>query len=441
MINAATGDSLCRFDLFDNLQKGDPSTHASVYFDLSWRIIGLVITLIGKRRLWLVGLGGTVVGGLAWFLVAVLLNSGVDSSEDIVDRALTAIQRRDLDGIQVAIKELWRDEGRHNELSVLIGVRHLVLNRPAPALEEFSAASPDGRLRLPLLIATGEALYRVGQLQGAERCLRQAVTEAPDNADVHRWLATIYYDQGRTDRMLYHLDTLSRVSPEDFRPHRMRGVVFQDLGNHQGAISAFQQAAALTANPVDLTEVLLPLALSQISLKEYQKAVQTLQRCQPTVAALSARADCAWNLGESEQAEKLLARAESTGPLQGAGKRLRTRMLLEQGTPEVAVSILKKLTAEDASDSEAEYLLALAYQQLGERSLSRQHLKRSEEVKALKLKLTELSQLAMREAKNADVREEMAVICENLGMKEMAQLWRTAAAACRASSPEEISTF
>jgi hypothetical protein len=66
---------------------------------------------------------------------------------------------------------------------------------------------------------------------------------------------------------------------------------------------------------------------------------------------------------------------------------------------------------------------------------------RSEEVKALKLKLTELSQLAMREAENADVREEMAVICENLGMKEMAQLWQTAAAACRASSPEEISTF
>jgi predicted Zn-dependent protease len=144
----------------------------------------------------------------------------------------------------------------------------------------------------------------------------------------------------------------------------MRGVIFQDLGNHQGAISAFQQAAALTANPVDLTEVLLPLALSQISLKEYQTAVQTLQRCQPTVAALSARADCAWNLGEAEQTEKLLARAESTGPLQGAGKRLRTRMLLEQGTPEVAVSILKKLTAEDASDSEAEYLLALAYQQI-----------------------------------------------------------------------------
>lgn len=381
-----------------------------------------------------------MMGGLAWFLAIVFLRSGVDDSKDIVDRSLMAIQRRDLDDIQAAIKEVQRDDGRQSELTVLLGVRYLVLDRPAAALDEFSTVSPTGRLRLPLLTATGEALYRVGQLQDAERCLRQAVMEAPDNEDVHRWLAIIYYDLGRTDGALYHLNTLSRVAPGDFRPHRMRGVIHQDLGNHQGAISAFQRAAALTANPVHLTEILLPLALSQMSLKKYQKAVQTLQRCQPTVAALSARADCAWNLGEPQQAEQLLARAESAGPLQGAGKRLRARMLLERGTPEVAVSILKKLTAEDAADSEAEYLLALAYQQLGERSLSRQHQKRSEEVKALKLKLTKLSQQAMHEPGSAVVREEMAVVCDNLGMKEMAQLWRTAAASCRAFSAEEIST-
>jgi hypothetical protein len=104
------------------------------------------------------------------------------------------------------------------------------------------------------------------------------------------------------------------------------------------------------------------------------------------------------------------------------------------------VSLLKSLIDQDGSSEESEYLLAMAYQQRGDQALYQQHLRRSEEIKVLKTRLTELSSRAMAAQHDASVRLEMASVCEQLGMQRMADVWRQAADACLTASPlrEEV---
>ena len=93
--------------------------------------------------------------------------------------------------------------------------------------------------------------------------------------------------------------------------------------------------------------------------------------------------------------------------------------------------MLESLIASDPSEDEAEYLLALLFRQLKDESQYQVHLARSESIKALKTQLTELSQQAMHDPANAEVRDQLAALCDQLGLKPLAAVWRTAAASCR----------
>ena len=395
---------------------------------------------VGKlplRRAGLVLAITSTLVGIAWILVS---RSTRISSDSVFADAMKAVDERDVQHVQDAIKLLQSDSQRESELTLLRGARSLLLDRPDLALREFADVAPTGQLKIPLLILTGEALYRVGQLPEAEECLQRAIVDAPDNAHAHRWLATVYYDLGSLDRALFHLEAVSRIVPKDFRPHRMRGVIYKDFGEDDLALKAFQQAADLTILPSDQAEVLVSLASVQMVLKEFEAALKSLQRCHDSASVLSAKAECWWNLGDQDQAEKLLSQAENLGTVPARGRRLVARMLIEKQKPAEAITILQKVLSDDASDDESEYLLAMSYRLLNDDVKYNQHLQHSEKLKALKLELTSLSQKAMEQPDNSQVREEMAVVCDQLGLPQMAKLWRSAAAACNRKSTNESVT-
>ncbi|MEJ7592320.1 MAG: tetratricopeptide repeat protein [Planctomycetaceae bacterium] len=362
------------------------------------------------------------------------------SSDAVLVVALKALDDRDVQHVQDAIKLLQDDPNCEAEVTVLRGARSLFLDRPDIALREFADVTPTGQFRIPLLILTGEALYRVGQLPEAENCLQQAIVDAPDNAHAHRWMATVYDDLGRMDRALVHLEAVSRIEPRDFRPHRMRGVIYNDFWEYDRAETAFQQAVDLAVLPSEQTDDLVSLASVQMARKEFQAALQSLQRCQDTALVLSAKAECLWNLGDPDQAEKLLSQAENLGAVPATGLRLQARMLIERQKSTEAIAILQEVLSNDASDDESEYLLAMAYRLLSDDANYNQHLQHSEKLKALKVKLTALSQKAMEQPDNSQVRQEMSVVCDQLGLAKMAGLWRTAAAACDKKSANESTT-
>lgn len=359
------------------------------------------------------------------------------SSETALSDALVAVQIRDVHGIQMALRTLETDEKKPSEVIFLKGARSLFLNRPDLALRDFAAIEPEGSIRIPLMVLTGESLYRTGKLQDAERCLLQAVAEDPQNADAHRWLATVYYDLGAMSKALFHLNAVSEIQPDDFRPHRMRGVIYREFGQNDDAVAAYSRAAELAKAPTDLSEVLVSIASVQITRKEFEAALQSLEKCKESSSVLAIRAECWWNLGDLSRADEALSRAAELGDVPANGLRLRARMFIENKDPADAISILTGLLRDDASDDEAEYLLAMAYRLQNQDELATQHLQKSEWIKSLKVELTTLSQRAMENPDDPVVRDELATVCDKLGLTEMARIWRTAAAACRQISSEK----
>lgn len=359
------------------------------------------------------------------------------STDEVLLDAIQALDDRDVQRVQDAIKLLQDDPQCESEVQFLRGARSLLLDRPDLALREFADLAPTGPFRISLLIMTGEALYRVGQLPEAENCLQQAIADAPENGHAHRWLATVYYDLGSMDRALFHLEALSRIDPGDLRPHRMRGVIYNDFGEYERAEVAFQKAVDLAVLPSDQSNVLVSLATVQMARKEFQAALQSLERCQDSATVLSAKAECFWNLGDPVQAEKQLSRAGNLGTVPASGRRLQARMLIEKQKPTQAIAILQEVLSQDVADDESEYLLAMVWRLLSDDVKYNQHLQNSEKLKALKVELTALSQKAMEQPDNSQVREEMAVVCDQLGLGKMAKLWRSAAAACNRKPANE----
>ena len=351
---------------------------------------------------------------------------------------IKAVDERDVRLVEDTINQLKSDPLREPELTMLRGARSLFRDRPDLALKQFAKVTPTGPIRLPVLILAGEALYRVGQLPEAENCLQQALVDAPDNISAQRWLATVYYDLGRMDRALFHLNEVSRIEPRDFRPHRMRGVIYNDFREYDLALKAFQQAADLAVLPSDQMQVFVSLASVYIARKEFQNAMRELDRCPDSAIVLATKAECCWNLGDPGQAEALLSQAKGLGTVPAAGRRLQGRILMEKQKPAEAIAVLQKVRSDDPSDDECEYLLAMSYRLLKDNAKYNEHLQQSEKLKALKLELTSLSQIAMDQPSNWQVRERMAEVCDQLGLPQMAKLWRTAAAACMRNSGHEI---
>jgi tetratricopeptide (TPR) repeat protein len=346
-----------------------------------------------------------------------------------LSEAVTVVESDDIRRAEVLLRDYPADAKVTDPLTLLRGYRALALGRPDDALRYFRYLKPEGELRASLLRCTGESLYKTGQLAEAEACFQSILQESPKDPRAHRWMAAIHYDLGRMDACLSHLRELSDLVPEDGRPHFMRGVIYHDFGQLSLALPALTSSLSLTKNPEELNQVRIRLAQVQMDLNDFSAAIVTLVDLPDSVEKKTMMAECFWNQGKTEEASKLISAADSID-LPARGQLLQARISLESGDTEKSLSTLKSLILEDRSSEEAEYLIAMVYQQRGEQQLYQQHLQRSEEIKALKTRLTELSSRAMAAQHDSDVRLEMAAVCDSLGMQRMANVWRQAAAAC-----------
>ncbi len=355
------------------------------------------------------------------------------SPDQLLQQSLQGIQSRDAEEVRQALAGLETYSDQSDRVQLLQGALNLLSDNPQLALQDFAKLDPQGPLRDPLLTLTGEALYRIGKLDEAQHCLLLAVQDNPDNVDALRWLATVNYDLGDIDQTLQLLREVSRVAPQDDRPHQMQGAIYRDFGEHQKAITELGRALELGAK--NSHEIRPLLASSLMSLKQFDAALATLRECPETTVTLSLKADCLWQSGQASAARETLAQAESLGKLPASGRRLKARILIEHNELPAARQLLESLIVSDPGDDEAQYQLALVFRQLKDESAYQAHLARSESIKSLKTQLTALSEQAMKEPSNAEIRDRLAAICDQLGLQPMAQVWRTAAASCRRRLP------
>lgn len=378
------------------------------------------------RRWWSVLCALTAVAGI----VLGVLSRERDDGGLIFESALIAFEDEEYEELADQILLLREQPGFDRHVHLLQGGLLLRKGEYERALAELTLTRPEGELRRPALLWSGECLYQLGQLLEAGSLLQTLVDECPDDADAHFWLGAVYNEMGMTGAAISELERSSQIEPDDFRPQRLLGLIYYTYERYERAIIHYRCALALHSAAAQ-PDVVRELAHSLIRQGDFPAALDVLEETSIDAHVLALQSECYWNIGQPVRAREILDQARMLNPDEHSALLLDARMLLDSGRAEDAIERLQRILKDDPHDHVSRYQLALAYQQIGRSDESEAQLVLLSASKELHESYLELSDSANQSPGDSAVREQLAEICDQLGQHELAAQWRRAAQACR----------
>jgi tetratricopeptide (TPR) repeat protein len=383
-----------------------------------------------RRTIWMWAmLAGAGALGIAWGVPA-WQNHRL---EERVTQAIADLGRHDSRPIDAALVRILEEKPKFvSEHRLLRGIEFLRDGDSDAALRTFAGVRPEGRVRIPLMISVGNALYKTGRLADAERVFRQVEFENPDVASAHRWLVTIYHDLGAMQSVLAQLEKVVALEPEDYTAYRLKGLVYlEDFLKPRDAIDSYRKALARNPPGDQAQAIRTELARALIHINDYSGALEVLDAAGQTAFVLGLKAECEWNMSEMDEAVRLLEHARSLDPDERVVLYLTGRFALEEGRAAEAIESFRLLLERDPHDVQTRYQLAQAYRKLGDSAAVAAELERMNESKALSEKLGPMFEQAILRPNDAEIRDELATLCQKLGKRELARVWKRAAAQLR----------
>jgi len=324
------------------------------------------------------------------------------------------------------------DEGGRRHL--LLAEIHFQRGEFHRALAALRGAEVEGDFRVRAADLTARCLFELGNRPAAEQAFQTLLELRPDEIDAHRFLAVIYYDQGDSGRALPHLEATARLDAADARPHRLIGLIYKDLDHCPEAVEAYRESLRRHPDGPVAAEVQSELAECLLKQQQAAEALAALADLD-TPEADALRVEALLVLGGVADAEKVLNEAlRKTDSKHPILLRLQAERHLAHDRPVEAARLLEPLVAAHPNDDRARYQLALAYARLGRDADAREQNRLLDQTRARLAELSDLNRAALRNPWDAAVRQRLAELCEQLGKKELAQMWYRAAEACETRS-------
>jgi tetratricopeptide (TPR) repeat protein len=302
------------------------------------------------------------------------------------------------------------------------------------ALQELSQIQDQGSLRREAIVLSGLCYLTLKQSYHAEQAFTSVLTEQPDHIEAHRGLAVIYFDQGALNRALAHLEKVAELDPSDGRPHRLIGLIHKDLEHYGPAAEAYQEALRRGIRGQNLATVRQEWAECLVKQAKFAAALTVLEQFEPLPddAALveALRAECLAGLGQTDQAQAVLDRALEFSPQSGELLLQRAKLYLHTHQPKAAIPLVQRALRTNPHDYGSRYHLVLAYRAGGQRTEANEQQRLLDQTQHDLAKFSELNREAGKRPWDASVREQLVALSEKLGKREMADMWRQAAAAC-----------
>lgn len=245
------------------------------------------------------------------------------------------------------------------------------------AMRQYQEIRHDERLIVQASAESGECMVRLKELgvtvpvQEAVTRLRFAVDRQPNNAQIRRWLAALYLDMKAPNSAIAELQKVAELDPTDGRPHRVIGVILKDYRQYELARAAYQESLRRHLEPHVVAEVIGELAELLLETGRPTESLETLNRCpapfRDTPYLQGIRAQCLWELGNTDDAVALADKAMCTDPTLLPMLRLRASILLAQEKPQAALPLLLRYVRIDPINNQSRKMLADTYRLLGER--------------------------------------------------------------------------
>jgi tetratricopeptide (TPR) repeat protein len=323
---------------------------------------------------------------------------------------------------------------------------YLDANQSAPAapflgraLDECNQIRDQGDIRLDAAAVSGLCLLYLKEYAQAERALTFVVAQRPDHADAHRGLFALYYDQGALLRAVDHLREVARLDPDDGRPHRMIGHIYQELEKYDRAGEAFEEALRHRLSEEFAADVRENLAECLVKQGRHEEALRVLDGLtaegpgKPKLMAL--RAECLLARGATDGARPLVEETLAREPRSVDLLRLRARLHRDAGELREEAADLEQLLTVDRHDYAGRYQLAQVYELMGRRAEAAEQRRLYQQTQQALEEMTKLYGKAVQNPWDGAVRRRLAEICRDLDRPDQAAMWLQAAAACGPTPP------
>ena len=362
---------------------------------------------------------------------AVCLVVGWRQSPVTLAKGLQCVEIADADGV-TRIERALKASGQADEATVLHCAWLARRGHHDEALRQLPQRLATGPLRRDVLKLVGESLFRVGDLQQAEVALTTVAAEFPDEVEVHRLLAVMYYDLGSNDLALSALAKVQRLAPLDYRPHHLAGLIKSDTEDFEGAIQ--QLRLALKKQPPGQvgSDIRRELArtLIHVRVREYQAAVEVLEADVASAERSALLAECHWSLGNKARANGLVEEVLALDPDHVPSLRVKVQLLEDEGKTDEAIAVLRRILAAEPYDVERRYQFV---QLLGIRGLTEERDREQQEYlryRSLQDRLVALNLKASAEPDAVAPRQELVEVCRALGRTQLAAMWQRAVTFC-----------
>ena len=360
------------------------------------------------------------------------------SPDEEFRRGQVALARGEWVAVSQHIKRLRQSPAHANQVRLLRGGLLLRIGDAREAIAELSRARADGKLQEQALLLLCEARYQLKQWLEAAQLAQELMRVHSDHPEAHRWLGAIYFDLGAFAQSEMHLKELARLMPSDYSPHRLLGVIHKDFERYQEAIHDFQQALQRNPTPAVALQIRLDLSKAQAKNNDYEAALKTLDVSWPagSVEHRPLEIECLWSINCKDEAKQKLQKALADRPDDPDVLWQVVRIALDEGRTQDALRPLQEIVKADPFNHQMLYDLALVYRRLGQEAEADLLLERSNMARALLQQLVELNQRVIDDPSNAKLRDELASVCDQLGKKQLAAIWRDAAQALKSTSSQ-----
>lgn len=368
-------------------------------------------------------------------LLMTIFGCDTKSPEKQFQDGLSALEEGDEEAVLAALNELRQHPEYADHVRLLVGISRQHAGDHVAALESFSRMTQDSSLSHHIQLHAGISYHSLGRLVEAETTFRTLVKGSPDSADAHRWLGIVYYDLGAYDFAIVHLSRLTELDPDDFRPYRLLGLMHRDFERDADSESFYLKALKRTPPKEIRREIVGELALAYISQRKYREALNLVESEPADAELLAIGSRCLMNLADKEKAASRLKEAARLDPDHRTVLMLQAEFFQADNHNTEAIGRLRRVVKLDHFDIEARYKLALLLQKIGSTDEYKAEIAEWEKQKKMKEQLTDLNIKALSEPFNSELRFELADLCEQLGKKELATMWRKAGESIRTAAP------
>ncbi|HUY31408.1 MAG TPA: hypothetical protein VMV69_01400 [Pirellulales bacterium] len=375
---------------------------------------------------------GVLAGAALVLLGAAYVFSYLHRPEQIYQRALKAVARDDFKQAQRELRRLQAFRECEPQASLIAGILALHEQKLDAALNELRFAVDDPETRVLARTLMGRTMYQQHRFHEAEQNLLAALEFDPGQAEAHRWLGIANYDVGAMLQADLHLRQAAELATQDPVPHRILGLIHNDLEDLEKAVDDYQESLRRDAafpgrlKPTDRQAMYIELAGAQVGLVRWRDALATLRQADESADVLALRAECHAALGEADRVQECLERALALDPGHLKSLLAKARLALDSNEPEAALVPLERAVEKHPRDAPLHYVLSQAHQRLGHTDLAQDHVREFEALQQLAQQLADLKRRAIEQPRDAAVCYQLGLLNERLGLPDAAGNWYAA---------------